>query len=1116
MNLNTNKMKYKLFNFCLGVCFAFIAALPSIAQNTQTFKGIVVDGTGEPMIGATVKVTRTTTGTITDMNGNFSIVVPSGGTVEVSYLGYITQTISNFSNTKIVLKEDSQQLEEVVVVGYGVQKKSHLTGAISTVPVEQITDFSTGSLASSLSGLVNGLSVTGGDGRPGESARLTIRQSDVATAFTTSTDASNGPLYVIDGYISTENAFNNLDATMIENISVLKDAAAAVYGARSANGVILVTTKQGKIGAPKISYSGQFGITDEVSRAKMMDSYNYGRIWNAVAAADPNNVPNPRTGLFQKDELETMKGLNYDLLDKYWDTGFTQKHSINASGATERANYYGGISYFTQDGNLGSLDYERWNYRAGVDLKISKWIKANVQVSGDYGEKTTPYNGISGLGGEADYNVLLTRPRYIPEYIDGYPLAAAGISNSYTVDNVQQYHYSTIQNMGNYSKSMTQNTTINTGLEYDFGWSKILKGLKVKFTYSKSINTTKGNQYGSEYTLYQVLDRGGSGNHLYVDNGYYSSADDTGLPLGASNFSPITVTNGNSLNRSFSRSDNYQMNFIVSYARDFGLHHVNGLFTIEKAESEYEDLSGTVTNPYQFTNGQSGSTDNGKQSTQFTRSESGSLSYVGRANYAYASKYLLELLVRVDASTKFAPEHYWGTFPSLSAGWVMSQESWFQKSVKWIDYLKFRGSFGLLGRDNTTAWAWVQLYNFNQDKGAVFGSSPSTSTGSHISIPDSGIANRDAHWDKSYKANFGVDFATLNNRFSVNLDAYYEWNREMFMRNNADIPALVGSQSANENFGEVDSWGVELSMNWKDKIGKDFKYRVGLNTGYGDNKVKKKYWDNPISIDKTQPGGRNDSGTWGLECLGMFRSYQEIEEYFDKYGITNYLGLTKSEVRPGMLIYKDIRGAQNADGTYAAPDGKVSLTEDLVKISHRSSNPWGGTLNLGASYKDFSISTQISANWGSYTLVPKNAREIASLTSTATGYKVMEYANIPSYFANNMFVYQDVYDAGGNIVADQNLTAKYPNLRYNINGYASTFWRVNGARVTLRNITLAYSLPKKIVNRVGVESCRFNVTAQNVLSLYNPYPDNFHDLLSGTYGAYPNLRKITIGLNVSF
>lgn len=1104
-----NIIKSGLFFF-----MAFTMALMSLAQQTRTYNGLVLDEADEPVIGASVKVVGTTIGLITDLNGRFSLSVPEGKTVEISYIGYVTQRIKDFKQTTIVLKEDATQLDEVVVVGYGTQKKTHLTGAIATVPVEEITDLSSGNLANTLVGLVNGLSVKDGNARPGETARITIRQSEENTSINKVVDESKGPLYVIDGFISTAENFNNLDATMVESISVLKDASAAVYGARSANGVILVTTKQGKIGAPKISYSGQFGFTDEVSRTKMMDAYNYGKIWNAVAAANPSAVPNPRTDLFQKDELDTMKSLNYDLLDKYWDIALTQKHSINISGASERANYYGGISYFTQDGNLGKLDYERWNYRAGVDLKISKWIKANIQVSGDYGEKSKPISQISS-NAESDYNILLTHPRYIPEYLGDYALATAGISNTYN-DKNQQYHYSTIQNMGNYSKTMSQNTTINTGLEYDFGWSKILKGLKLKFTYSKNIGTTKQNAYASDYTLYQVLDRGGSGNHLYMDNGYTTGTGDEGLPMDSGNFSSIPISNGNYLRREFSRFDSYQMNFIVSYDRNFGSHYVNGLFTIERAESESEDLSGSVTNPYPFTNGQSNGTNDGKQSTGFSRTESGTLSYVGRINYVYADKYLLEVLVRTDASTKFAPENYWGTFPSVSAGWIISQENWFQENLKWIDYMKLRGSFGLLGRDNTTAWAWMQLYDFNQDKGVIFGNSPDKATGSHINIPDTGIANPHAHWDKSYKANFGIDFNTLRNRLTVGLDAYYEWNREMFTQNTVNIPSTVGSQPANENYGEIDNWGVELSLNWRDKIGKDFRYRIGINTGYSDNKVKKMYWQR--EIDKIKPNGRQDTGIWGLECIGMFRSYQEIEEYFAKYQITTYQNKQKSEIHPGMLIYKDVRGEMKSDGTYAGPDHKID-NNDIVQLSRRSDNPWGGTLNLGASWKDLSISAQVSANWGSYSLIPSQARRIlnSDFSSSDAGYKVMEYNNIPSYFADKMFVYEDVYDANGNIVAEANRSAKYPNLRFNdINGYDSSFWRVSGTRITLRNITIAYSVPKHLITKLGIGSCRFNVTAQNVLNLYNPYPDNFYDPLSGSYGKYPTLRKITLGLNVSF
>lgn len=1076
------------------------------AQNSRTLNGNIVDVSGEPLIGASVKVLGATVGTITDIDGNFTISIPEKGKIEVSYMGFKTQVISDFTNTRIVLQDDPMQLDDVVVVGYATQKKAHLTGAISTINPSDIQDLSSANLASSLAGLVPGLSVSGGDARPGTTTRLVVRDADVKTSFTNVSGfvPDPSPLYVIDGFTSTEQAFNNLDPTMVESISVLKDGAAAVYGAASANGVILVTTKKGKLGKPVISYNGQFGFADEVARPKMLSAYEYGKIWNGVRGANvQSDVWNNANDLFQSDELKAMKSLNYDLLDQYWSSATTQKHSVNVSGATELANYYGGVSYFTQDGNLGDLDYERWNYRAGVDLKISKWIKASLQLSGDYGKTTKPYSKIGSENAETDYNILLSRPRYIPEYVNGLPIAAYAISNSKT-DDSQYYHYQTIQDLGNYSQSKPQNMTLNTSFEYDFGWSKTLSGLKLKFTYSKAIGTSESNQYASDYNLYQMISRGGSGSHLYTGDN---------LNLDPTNFATIKVENGNFLRRSMNRADNYQMNFIVSYEKRIGDHNISGLFTIERSESENETLEGSVASPYSFTNGQSNSA-TGAQTTAFGRTESGLLSYVGRLNYAYLDRYLIEFLIRSDASTNFAPENYWGTFPSLSAGWIMSEENWFRDNVNFIDYLKLRASLGLLGKDNTKPWCWMQTYGLEKDKGPIFGTATNTNAGTHISIPDE-YPNYYAHWDKSYKSNIGIDASILNNRLGFTLDGYYEWNREIFVTRSSDIPGTVGARASAENYGEIDLWGIEFSATWKEKIGKDFKYSIGLNTGYSDDKVIKMPWDPLIPLNEQHPGQRSDLGTWGLQCMGMFRSYQEIEEYFDKYKVTDYLGMTKDKVRPGMLIYKDIRSKQNGDGTYGGPDGIVDRNSDLVKVSNRG-NIYGLTANLKAEWKGFSINAQISGSWGGYSYIPQTARSIRSLISTSTGYNVMQSTNLPSFWADNMFVYHDIYDASGNVVAEANLDAKYPNLNFAINGYESTFWKVSAARATLRNVTIAYSLPKEIIKVLGIESCRLNLTGQNLLSLYNPYPDNFIDPLAGSYGSYPVLRKFTLGVNVTF
>ena len=1108
----------------LFVCICLIVlALPAMAQKMRTFKGTVVDESGDPLIGASVKVVGASTGTITDIEGNFVIEVPAGKTIEISYVGYLPEKLQSVTpGARIMLKEDANQLEDVVVVGYGSQKKAHLTGAIETVPMDQIQDISSGSLASTLSGMVTGVSVSGGNARPGENATIYIRNNN---ALASVGGSSLEPLYVIDGYIypndikvgnTNENmgatAFNNLDPSEIESISVLKDAAAAVYGARAANGVILVTTKRGNnVGAPKVSYSGTIGFTDEMSRAKMLDAYQYGRLYNAVKAADPTNLQNlnNKLDLFQLDELNAMRGLNYDLLDKYWSAAFTMKHSVNVNGATDRAGYFASISYYDQEGNLGRLDYDRWNYRVGIDVKISDNLTANLTVSGDYGKKNKPMLKVGGTNEEKDYNLMLTRPRYIPEQVGDYYIPAYGVSNGARVQN-QNYSFIVLQNNGDENNTMTSNTSINGSLSYDFGWSKILKGLKLRFNYSKSINTSKNNQYGSSYTLYQMTRRYGSGSHLYTP----TSGDDSSFNyLDPSNFNALILNNGDILSRQEIRTDNYQMNFTAQYQRDFGKHHVSALFSIEKSEAESEPVLGSKTKPYEFTTKQYNSVKDGsEEDAQFTRSESGTLSYIGRLNYAYGDRYLFEFLLRSDASTKFAHKNYWGTFPALSAGWVLSEEPWFQKSksLSWIDFLKVRASWGLTGRDNLTPWQWMQIYAQDANRGVVFGEN--SDSGSRITINKNNSAvNEDVHWDKSYKTNFGLDLQVLNKRLAINFDYYFEKNREMLMNIVKTVPGTVGTQSASTNVGEMNSWGWELSLTWRDKIGKDFKYRIGLSTGYSDNEVLNMDFATQYIYRSIQKGDRTDIGLWGMQCIGMFRSFQDIEEYFEKYHITSYMGMTKDKVRPGMLIYKDVRGAYNAEtGTYAGPDGIVDRDNDQVCLSNRS-NPYGFTINAHADWKGLALTAQFGASWGGYTTLPAAAISVPSTSN-------LEFYNLPSFWkVEDMYVYQDIYDGSGNLLVKQNREAQYPNLAYqSVNAVGSSFWRISSASVRLSRVTLAYTFPNKWFEKIGVKNVRINITGQNLINFYNPYPDSFTNPMAGTYGNYPNLRRWDVGINLSF
>ncbi len=1091
----------------------------TVMAQSNVIQGTVVDETGEPVIGATVRVEGSKTATVTDLDGNYRIEAPAGKQVVVSYIGY---NDASSKGGRLQLASADTDLNEVVVVGYGTQKKAHLTGAISTVPMEDIQDLSGGNLASMLSGLVNGLSVDGGQARVGVAAQLYVRGTSTLSDVGST---AQQPLFVIDGYIYPNDvrgyntssnlgaeAFNNLDPSEVESITVLKDAAAAVYGARAANGVILVTTKKGKQGAPKISYSGQVGITDAVATPKMLSAYQYGRLYNAVKAAAPSSGAknyaqeggslNHTTGLFQADELEAMRGLNYDLLDKYWSTGLTYKHSVNISGATDRVNYFANVGYFSQEGNLKRTEHNRWNFRAGLDAKVMRGLTAGLTVSGDYGKNNKQRVTVGGSNDENDYRILLYRPRYIPETVAGHYIAAGSTSG---VDN---YNAALMDQTGDYSNTSNTNFNIQGRLTYDFDWFKPLKGLKVDLTYSKSITNTKTNQYGSYFTIYSMNELYGSGGHLYtpvegLDQSYLTDE---------SNFSSSQVSNGNMLSRNMLRTDNYQLNFSISYQKQIGLHNISALFNIEKSEAETEYNYGSVTDPTGYTNYQS-NTATGTQTVDFNRSESGTLGYIGRLNYSYADKYLFEFLLRSDASTKFAPENYWGTFYSFSGGWVISEENWFKDRVKWVDFLKVRASYGLTGRDNLTAWQWTQLYGIDQNNGVVFGNY-STNSSSILSITkDLASVNRNVHWDKDQKFNFGIDAQFLNRRLAVTYDTYHEWNTEMLMKRDQSVPSTVGTSSASTNFGEMEMWGHELSITWRDKIGKDFKYKVGINTSYSDNSVGVMDWENENYYRQIHEGERADVGLWGMQCLGMFRSYQEIEEYFAEYNITSYMGLTKDQVRPGMLIYKDVRGAQRTDENgniyYEGPDGIVDADLDQVRLSKRSSNPYGFTVNLSAEWKGISLNAQLRASWGSRTMIPSMAR---------TPYYGIESTNMPTFWnVDNMYVYEDVYDGSGNLVVKENREALYPNLAYtSINSVESSFWLVSGTRVTLNRLTLAYSLPQKWVKKVRLSNVRFNVTGQNLINFYNPYPNNFYSPLAGSYGSYPTLRTWTIGVNVGF
>lgn len=1126
---------------------AFAEKAPAVQQQAQsrTVKGTVVDEDGEPIIGATIMVAGKNNGkgVISDIEGNFTITVPAGAKLKVSYIGYLPQTISKFpANLRVVLEEDANSLDDVVVVGYGALKQKNVTGSVEVIDAKELKDLSVTSLSEALIGLSPSLHVTlPSTGRPGENATITIRNARDAVALVpTGTDAggnmiggsaNSAPLYVIDDFISTEDDFNELDIDEVESLSILKDGEAAIYGAYGAYGVILVKTKRGTQGTPKISYQLQMSYVDAMKEAKMLDAYNYGLLYNAakysLTSSTSRENDDPLLDYFQYDELQAMKNMDYNLLDKYWSGSLSQRHSININGGTQKATYYAGVSYQTQDGNIGKLDYDRWNYRAGVTANIGKYFKASLTLSGDNSTKDMHMSSAGG-GNNEDYVYMLKNPPYVPDEVNGYPIYNPGMKNDPNKGSL--YNYSSLYKSRNNQKQQGNSMSLQGSIDHDFSWFAPLKGLHLHVTYSKNVSNDLDNSLRMSNTVYRVKNRGGSGQHLYITDPnaiidripddpefeytYYDEETLEGFKyIAFENLETRVLNQGQSsyLKRSMKRSDSYQLNFALNYNRKFGEHTVGGNFIIERGENWSENLTGTGTHPLTFTDGQSGSLNNdGIRESEWSRSEAANLSYVGRVNYAYKDRYLFQYLARAQASAaKFSPENYWGLFHSASAGWVISEEPWFNKAKMGLDFLKFRASFAYMGHDNVEAWKWKQLYNMGTYDGPIFGTNTTLHSGYYFGLPEKSGTNPDLKWDDEYKMNFGIDARAFDSRLSVTFDAYYDMGRNMFdYPQGSTLPGTVGIYPAPENYAQMDSWGVEATFGWRQRINSDMYLSARLGTGYDDNKVLRRFTASDTSFGGIRIGERTDRGTWGMSCIGMFRSYQEIEEYFAKYNITSYLNMTKDQVQPGMLIYEDIRGPRDENGEWTAPDGKISSSEDLVEISHRASNPYHMNLSLNFVWKDLSVQATATAEWGSYTFVP------GSLKGESFG--GMETTNINAWW-KDMFVYEDHLDENGNYLSYANRDGWLPNIRYSsVNAINSTFWKMSAAKIYLHNITLAYTLPKKLIRHTGLSSARLNVTCQNALNFYNPIPKKAWDNFAGSYGGYPTVRKITLGLNVSF
>ncbi|MFV8341294.1 SusC/RagA family TonB-linked outer membrane protein [Flavobacterium sp. XS2P39] len=1062
-------------------CGLFLFALMSLSGYAQTtgqekiITGSVIDYAGTAILGVNVNVKGTKKGVVTDADGRYIITVNKGDILTFAYIGMdrVEKTVGNETVIDVAMKEDSSELENVIVVGYGKQKKAHLTGAIETIKMSEIEDLPVGDLGTALAGRVLGVGVSGGAARPGIKSTLTIRRP-----YTLAKDGGNlNPLYVIDGILQIDaqglndsTIFDNLDSSEVESISFLKDASAAIYGARSAQGVVLVTTKRGKKGEAKFSYSGAYGTNDKTYQTKVLNAYEFGQYVNIMNGPNGyNQTAGDPQYFFSEDELEHFKTLKNTFLDDEWSPSYSMRHNLNVGGGTEKATYFAGASYYKQNGNLSTLDYNKWNFRAGADVNLSSNWKAGLQLSAFYSDKTNTFNKIGGEKEENDYNELLLHVPYIPNYVNGMPMELTNNN-----DGNQRYHYNEIKRLNNLAETTASTMTINMYTEYKIPF---IKGLMARGSYARNMGTSRGTQVGTGYTLYQFEGLGTNG-HIFSDA-------ITSAPLRSKFYE-----NGNRLYFSNTTNFSEQLNLSASYNRDFGKHNVSGLFAIERSEATSNNEVVFKAGVLDGTNGQF-NTATGTIDGSTAKSESGSLSYVGRLNYAYDDKYLAEFLFRSDASTKFSPENYWGKFYSVSAGWVISKEDFFKSSV--IDYLKVRYSVGLLGKDDTRAWLWRQRYTFQGNKGVVFGGNLDNTNGWKMEASP----NPDATWSDELKTNFGVDARFLDNRLSFSAESYYNIGTNLLLNRTGNVPFTVGGTVAAENYGSVDTFGYEFSLGWSDKIGEEVSYGVDMRFGWsGDKVIKADFNDQDVLLPwNNKPGQSSDNGVWGYDNLGMFRTQTDIDSYVSQYAITSVFGVPAANLKPGMLYYSDVRGAYLGNGEFAAPNGIIDVN-DQVQLSKRAATRYGAGTTLRVAYKSFSLNAVVNASFGGgWSNIDSNARK--SLKT-----------KIPQIIDNTVSIWNDIYDPVANP------DGKMPNPAFEeINSQVSQFWQVDAFRIACRNITLSYALPERALKALNMNSCKLNLTGINPFTLYNPY--SFQEA-NGSYMDYPTLRTISLGLNVGF
>lgn len=1061
----------------LTLCLLVFFSVGLFAQSI-TVKGLVKDEAGEPIIGASVLVKGSSQGTITDFDGNFTLSnVNKNSTLEVSYVGYIAQEVKAAANLTITLKEDAKLLDDVVVIGYGVQKKSVVTASIAKVSAEDLEGKSRLRAEDALKGLAAGVTVTSASGQPGSKSMIRIRGNGTIN--------NNDPLYIIDGLATDQNGMELVNPSDIESIEVLKDAASgAIYGARAANGVILVTTKKGKLGKAQINYNGSWGFQSAWKHRDVTGATDYAVLQNekyinggfAPLYADPYKLKDANGN--------EIKGFGTDWQELLFNNNapITQ-HDVSVSGASEKVNYYVSLGYFSQEGivggNYGQSNYNRLTLRSNTNYNVfdaSKernfLNKLDLGVNVSYMRvKNTGIDANSTWGsplGSALYlaptlPVVLTGDM-AKDQIAAYPtydLYKDANGNPYTIPGF----IGSYQEQNNPIAMMQRNPTKNWSHKFMPKFSldlQIYENLKYHFSYSAELSFW-GNE-GATTTLYYL-----SGNN---------NADKTN----ASAYKGQNTT--------------WQVDNTLTYDKTIGKHTFGVVLGQSAMKFKGDELGGNrnfLINPNKpsinYATGQVelGKDENGNitgatayfgvYGGPYTEHRMSSL--FGRVSYNYDERYMFQATVRRDGSSRFGRNNKYGTFPSVSVGWNITNEEFMQDTKDWLNNLKFRASWGKNGNDAIPDFGYSALTTAGGNTNYFFGKVPSMNQGSKAER----LANEDLKWEESEQTDLGLDFAFFNNALTFSVDYFVKKTNGMIL--DMPIPSYVGENKPLGNVGDMKNSGFEFELGYKFKVA-DANFAIKGNASYLKNELKNLGNDTGFlnyGISQFSDGGtRAENGQpfpffYGYKTAGVFQNMADVNAYVNKDG-----GLIMPDATPGDLRFVDVNG-----------DGKIT-SDDRTNIGNGTPK-WTFGLNMNADWKGFDFTAFFQGVAGVDVFDATYRQDIAS-------------GNYPTWMLSRW--------------TGEGTSNKVPILKQgdSKNWVVSDLYVFDGSYLRLKNITLGYTLPRALTRKYSVDRLRLYVMAENLFTWtkyhgFDPEIGSGSTSLGVDYGVYPQARTFTFGINLT-